>query len=148
ISSGDYGMIAARHGGASDLHSGTGNAHSIAANRLSYAFDLCGPSLAVDTACSSSLLAVHLGCESLRRGECDAVVVAGVNAILSSMVTAAFFKAQMLAPDGRCKTFAADADGYVRGEGCGALVLKRLSDALRDGDRIRAVIRGSAVNQD
>lgn len=148
ISSSDYGMIASRFGRAADVHSGTGNAHSIAANRLSYAFDLRGPSLAVDTACSSSLLAVHLACESLRRGESDAVVVAGVNAILSPLVTAAFCKAQMIAEDGRCKTFSADADGYVRSEGCGAVVLKRLADAKRDGDRIRAVVRGSFVAQD
>jgi acyl transferase domain-containing protein/acyl-CoA synthetase (AMP-forming)/AMP-acid ligase II/acetylornithine/succinyldiaminopimelate/putrescine aminotransferase/acyl carrier protein len=131
-----------------DAYCGTGNAHSIAANRLSYLFDFRGPSLAVDTACSSSLVAVHLACESLRRGECSAALAAGVNIILSPIVSIAFSQARMLSSDGRCKTFDARADGYVRSEGCGALVLKRLSDALRDGDQILGMIRGSAINQD
>jgi len=131
-----------------DAYAGTGNAHSIAANRLSYLFDLRGPSMAVDTACSSSLVAAHLACQSLRTGESDLALAAGVNLILTPELTITFSQARMLSPDGRCKTFDASADGYVRGEGCGVVVLKRLSDALRDGDNILALIRGSAVNQD
>jgi acyl transferase domain-containing protein/acyl-CoA synthetase (AMP-forming)/AMP-acid ligase II/aryl carrier-like protein len=131
-----------------DAYSGTGNAASIAANRISYVLGCQGPSLAVDTACSSSLVAVHLACRSLRTGECELALAGGVNLILTPELTVAFSNAKMLAPDGRCKTFDASADGYVRGEGCGVVVLKRLSDARRDSDRILAVIRGSAVNQD
>ena len=131
-----------------DAHVGTGNALSIAANRISYILDLHGPSLAVDTACSSSLLAVHLAVNSLRRRECDAALAAGVNLILTPEVMVAFSKARMLSPTGQCRPFDAAADGYVRGEGCGVLVLKRLGDAVRDGDRVLAVIRGSAANQD
>ncbi|MGF1937067.1 MAG: beta-ketoacyl synthase N-terminal-like domain-containing protein [Nostoc sp. ChiQUE02] len=131
-----------------DAYAGTGNAHSIAANRLSYFFDFIGPSLAVDTACSSSLVAAHLACQSLRSGECNLALVGGVNLILSPDLTIAFSQARMMAADGRCKTFDASADGYVRSEGCGVVVLKRLSDALRDGDNILATIRGSAINQD
>ena len=102
----------------------------------------------IDTACSSSLVAVHLACQSLRRRESDQALAAGVNLILSPENSIACSRWGMLAPDGRCKTFDADADGYVRSEGCGVVVLKRLSDALRDGDRVLAVVRGSAVNQD
>ncbi|HLO30244.1 MAG TPA: amino acid adenylation domain-containing protein [Anaerolineales bacterium] len=131
-----------------DAYAGTGNAHSIAANRLSYVFDLRGPSMSVDTACSSSLVAAHLACQSLRTGESDLALVGGVNLILTPELTITFSQARMLSPDGRCKTFDASADGYVRGEGCGVVVLKRLSDALRAGDHILALIRGSAVNQD
>jgi acyl transferase domain-containing protein/acyl carrier protein len=131
-----------------DLYTSTGVAHSIAANRLSYLLDLRGPSLAVDTACSSSLVAVHLACQSLRLGECDVALAGGVNLILLPDVTVALSKLNMMAPDGRCKTFDARADGFVRGEGCGIVVLRRLSDALAAGDPIAAVIRGTAVNQD
>lgn len=131
-----------------DHHAGTGNAASIAANRISYLFDLQGPSLAVDTACSSSLLAVHLASESVRQGECGVAVAGGVNLMLTPDLTVAFSQARMLSPEGKCKAFDAGADGYVRGEGCGMVVLKRLSDAVRDGDPIVAVIRASAVNQD
>jgi acyl transferase domain-containing protein/acyl-CoA synthetase (AMP-forming)/AMP-acid ligase II/acyl carrier protein len=129
-------------------YSGTGTAHSIAANRLSYLLDLHGPSMSVDTACSSSLVAVHLGCQSLRQGECEMALVGGVNLMLSPEASVNLSKARMLSPDGRCRTFDAEANGYVRGEGCGVLVLKRLSDAQAAGDRVMAVIRGSAVNQD
>ena len=125
-----------------------GNALSVAAGRISYILGLQGPSLAVDTACSSSLVAVHLACQSLRSGECRLALAGGVNLMLSPDVNVLLSKGRMLAPDGRCKTFDAAADGYVRGEGCGVVVLKRLSDALADGDRVLAVIRGSAVNQD
>ncbi|MEV6617693.1 SDR family NAD(P)-dependent oxidoreductase [Streptomyces sp. NPDC051051] len=126
----------------------TGAAGSIAANRLSYLFDLHGPSLTVDTACSSSLVAVHQACRSLRDGECDVALAAGVNVLLSPTVTASFEQAGALAADGRCKPFDAAADGITRGEGCGVVVLKRLADARRDGDRILAVVKGSAVNSD
>nr|WCO03995.1 AjuB [Cystobacter sp.] len=131
-----------------DAYVGTGNADSVASGRLSYLLGLKGPSLSVDTACSSSLVAVHLACQSLRRRECDVALGAGVNLILSPEVSINFSKARMLAPDGKCKTFDAAADGYVRGEGCGVVVLKRLADALASGDTVLAVIRGSAVNQD
>jgi acyl transferase domain-containing protein len=131
-----------------DAYSSTGNAHSVAAGRLSYTLGFQGPAMAVDTACSSSLVTVHLACQSLRGGECDLALAGGVNLILSPDGTVALSQAQMLAPDGRCKAFDAAADGYVRSEGCGLVVLKRLSDALRDRDPIVAVIRGSAVNQD
>ncbi|WP_338868504.1 non-ribosomal peptide synthetase/type I polyketide synthase [Myxococcus stipitatus] len=131
-----------------DAYAGTGNAHSIAANRLSYLLGLRGPSMAVDTACSSSLVAVHLARQSLRSHECDLALAGGVNAILTPELTIAFSQAGMMASDGRCKTFDASADGYVRSEGCGVIVLKRLKDALAAGDPILAVLRGSAVNHD
>ncbi|PRC41549.1 polyketide synthase, partial [Mycobacterium sp. ITM-2017-0098] len=121
---------------------------SIIANRVSYYFDLRGPSVTVDTACSSSLVAIHLACQSLRTGDSDVALAAGVNVILSPAVTHSFDQAEAMSPTGRCHSFDARADGFVRGEGCGVAVLKRLSDARRDGDRILAVVRGSAVNQD
>ena len=129
-------------------HTNTGLALSIAANRISYIFDFRGPSVAVDTACSSSLVAAHLACNSLLAGECRIALVGGVNAILKPEATIGFSRASMLAPDGRCKTFDARANGYTRGEGAGVVVLKRLSEALSAGDHIYALIRGSAVNQD
>ncbi|MEH2171998.1 beta-ketoacyl synthase N-terminal-like domain-containing protein [Nostoc sp.] len=131
-----------------DVYASTGNALSIAANRLSYQFDWHGPSWAVDTACSSSLVAVHQACQSLRLGECDLALAGGVNLILTPQMTIALSQARFMSGDGRCKTFDADADGYVRGEGCGIVVLKRFTDAIKDGDNILALIRGSAVNQD
>ncbi len=131
-----------------NAYMGTGNALSIAANRLSYLFDFRGPSMAIDTACSSSLVAAHLACQSLRSGESSLCLVGGVNLILSPEPTITYSHARMLAPDGRCKTFDAKANGYVRGEGCGIVVLKRFSDALRDNDTILALIKGSAINQD
>jgi myxalamid-type polyketide synthase MxaB len=131
-----------------DAYDGTGNSHSIAANRLSYLWDLRGPSVSLDTACSSSLVAVHLACQSLRRRESDLALAGGVNLILGPEMTIALSHARMLSPTGFCKTFDASADGYVRGEGCGMVVLKRLSDALADRDPIVAVIRGTAINQD
>ncbi|MEM9506113.1 MAG: alpha/beta fold hydrolase [Cyanobacteria bacterium P01_E01_bin.35] len=148
ISSSDYSQLRFHYGSALDAYVGTGNAHSIAANRLSYLLDLKGPSLAVDTACSSSLVALHLASQSLKTGECDQAIAGGVNLMLSPELTQTFNAAGMMAADGRCKTFDAEADGYVRGEGCGVVVLKRLADAQRDGDRILAVIKGSAINQD
>ncbi len=131
-----------------NAYSGTGNAHSIAANRISYLLDLRGPSVSIDTACSSSLVAIHMACESLRSAQTDLALAGAVNLILSPEVTIAFSHARMMAADGRCKTFDAKADGYVRAEGCGVVALKRLSDALRDRDHILGLIRGSAVNQD
>ena len=148
ISSYDYSRLQFDDPEMIDAYAGTGNAHSIAANRLSYVFDLRGPSMAVDTACSSSLVSVHLACQSLRSGESDLALAGGVNLILTPELTITFSQARMLAPDGHCKTFDASADGYVRGEGCGVIVLKRLSDAIHDGDNILALVRGSAVNQD
>src|SRR5579884_2650881 len=131
-----------------DPYFGVGSASSIAAGRLAYLFDLQGPAMTIDTACSSSLVAVHLACQSLRNAECRLALVGSVNAMLlpEHMVNAC--KMGMLAADGRCKTFDADADGFALGEGCGIVVLKRLSDAQADGDNILAIIRGSAVNQD
>lgn len=126
----------------------TGNAASTATGRLSYYFGFEGPNMAVDTACSSSLVALHEACNALQRSECRLAVVGGVNAILSPDLSIIFSKAGMLAPDGKCKTFDAKADGYVRGEGCGIVLLKKMSDALRDNDTILAVIKASGLNQD
>lgn len=131
-----------------DAYASSGTSKSILANRISYQFDLRGPSLAVDTACSSSLVAAHLACRSLRSKETDLALVSGVNVIVAPTLSVSYSKWGMMAPDGRCKTFDARADGFVRGEGCGVVVLKRLSDAQAAGDRIYAVIRGSAINQD
>ena len=125
-----------------------GLALCIAANRLSYLFDLHGPSLSVDTACSSSLVATHLACQSIWSGECDMALTGGVNLILRPEGTIGFSRASMLAPDGRCKSFDARANGYVRSEGAGVIVLKPVSRALADGDPVYAVVRGTAVNQD
>ncbi len=125
-----------------------GTSNAAAAGRISYRLGLQGPAVAVDTACSSSLVAIHQACQALQLGECDLALAGGANVLLSPATMITFSSAQMLAPDGRCKTFDAAADGYVRGEGCGVIVVKRIEDAIRDGDRIRAVIRGSAVNQD
>jgi len=126
----------------------TGTGNCIAANRISYLLDLKGPSLAVDTACSSSLVAVHLACQSIWRGESSLALVGGVNVLLWPTIAIGFTKGGFLAADGRCKSFDAKADGYVRGEGAGMVLLKPLSRAVAAGDRIYAVIRGSAVNQD
>jgi acyl transferase domain-containing protein/acyl carrier protein/SAM-dependent methyltransferase len=150
ISTQDYGGMFAKINDPSrlDAYVGTGNSLSVAAGRLSYVLGLQGPSLAVDTACSSSLVAIHLACQSLRNRECEMALAGGVNLILTPELTINFCRARMLAADGRCKTFDSAADGYVRGEGAGIIVLKRLSDAEAANDRILAVIRGSAVNQD
>ncbi len=131
-----------------DAYLATGNSHSTASGRISYILGLTGPSLAVDTACSSSLVAVHLACQSLRQGECQLAVAGGVNRILCPEYTINFSQARMLAADGKCKTFDAKADGFVRSEGCGVIILEKLSDALAAKHPILAVIRGSAVNQD
>ncbi|EME55186.1 type I polyketide synthase [Amycolatopsis decaplanina] len=147
ISTHDYGHLTMSGGGV-DLWTATGAAGSISANRLSYVYDLRGPSMAVDTACSSSLVAVHHAVRALRDGEADLALAGGVNLMLLPGPTAAFAAAGLLAGDGRCKTFAAHADGIARAEGCGVVVLKRLADAEYDGDRVLAVIRSTAVNSD
>lgn len=131
-----------------DVYVATGSALNVVAGRLAYTLGLQGPCMAVDTACSSSLVAVHLACQSLRNGESDLAITGGVNALISPEAFLVFNKWGMMASDGRCKTFDARADGFVRAEGCGILVLKRLSDALNDGDQVLGLIRGSAVNQD
>ncbi len=146
----DYATRKARAGGPAsiDAHDGTGDAVSAAAGRVSYALGLRGPALAVDTACSSSLVALHLACHSLRRGESDLAIVAGVNLMLAPDRTIAYGKAQMLSPDGICHTFDDSANGYVRGEGCGVLILERLGAARAAGRRVWAAVAGTATNQD
>jgi acyl transferase domain-containing protein len=148
VSSFDYYELLAKDPGHFDAYTGTGNLSAMKANRLSYAFDLVGPSMAIDTACSSSLVAVHLACQSLWSGESTLALVGGVHILLSPGMSVGYAKGGFMAPDGRCKTFDALADGYVRGEGAGVVVLKRLSLADAGSDRIYALIRGSAVNQD
>jgi phthiocerol/phenolphthiocerol synthesis type-I polyketide synthase A len=145
---GEYGYLTATDLSQVDAWSGTGGALSIIANRLSYFFDLRGPSVTVDTACSSSLVAVHLACQSLRTGDSNLAIAAGVNLLLSPAITRSFDQAEAMSSTGQCHAFDASADGFVRGEGCGVAVLKRLTDALRDGDPVLAVVCGSAVNQD
>jgi acyl transferase domain-containing protein/acyl-CoA synthetase (AMP-forming)/AMP-acid ligase II/SAM-dependent methyltransferase/acyl carrier protein len=148
ISSHDYARILAAGSAIHDAYTVSGNSTSMAASRLSYHFDFRGPSLAVDTACSSSLVAVALACESLRRGECRVALAGGVNLILTPDVSIALGQAKMLSPSGRCRAFDASADGYVRGEGCAVIVLKPLSQAINDGNRVLALLLGGAVNQD
>ncbi|MGJ5803581.1 beta-ketoacyl synthase N-terminal-like domain-containing protein [Streptomyces europaeiscabiei] len=148
VSASEYGQLTGADPAAVDPWAPAGGALSVAAGRLAYVLDTRGPSMAVDTACSSSLVAVHHACVSLRTGESDLAIAAGVNLLLSPTVTVAFRRAGALAPDGRCKPFSAAADGIGRGEGCAAVLLKRLSDAERDGDRVLAVVRATAVNSD
>ena len=148
ISTYDYGALHLSGTDHADGYGNTGGALSIAANRISYLFDFRGPSLSIDTACSSSLAAAHLACRSVASGEAEIALAAGVNLILSPAVTLGFSRLKAMAADGRCKSFDARADGFVRGEGSGVVVLKPLARALRDGDRVYAVIRGSALNQD
>ena len=148
ICSNDYFRIVFDDATRLDTFSATGNVASVAAGRLSYLLGLHGPNMAIDTACSSSLVAVHLAMQSLRRGDCRLALAAGVNLILLPEININFSKSQMMAADGRCKTFDARADGYVRGEGCVVIALKRLADAQKDGDQILALVRGSAINHD
>ncbi len=150
MSSDDYAHAHLKSGDPStiDAYSMTGATHSTAAGRLSYTFGFEGPAVTVDTACSSSNVALHLACQSLRSGESDLALVGGVNLILTPLAHIAFTKLQAISPHGIVRTFDADASGYVRAEGCGLVVVKRLSDALRDGDPIMALVRGTAVNQD
>jgi acyl transferase domain-containing protein/acyl carrier protein len=131
-----------------DTYDGTGNLHCFAAGRLAYILDLRGPNLAIDTACSSSLVAIHQACQSLRAGDCDLALAGGVHLVISPEISIFLSRAHVLSSDGRCKSFDAAADGFSRGEGCGMIVLKRLSDARKDRDTILALIQGSAVNHD
>jgi polyketide synthase 13 len=148
-STNDYSYLAMMDPRTAHPYAITGTASSIIANRVSYFYDFRGPSVAVDTACSSALVAVHCGVQALRAGEADVVIAGGVNALVTPAVTIGFDEVGgVLAPDGRIKSFSADADGYARSEGGGMLVLKRLADARRDGDDILAVIAGSAINHD
>ncbi|MCG8333782.1 MAG: polyketide synthase, partial [Proteobacteria bacterium] len=150
ITASDYAFQQIKEGNTSqiDAYFGTGNALNAAAGRLAYTFGLQGPAMIVDTACSSSLVAIHLACHSLNNRESNLTIAGGVNVILSPESTIATSQAKMLSPTGRCKTFDESADGYVRGEGCGIVVLKRLADALKNGDAIQGVIKATAVNQD
>ena len=149
ITTNEYVQLAKLGGpGALDVYSATGGALNAAPGRVAYTLGLQGPCMAIDTACSSSLVALHEACHSLRLGESDLALAGGVNLLLLPEAFVCFEQWGMMAPDGRCKTFDAAADGFVRGEGCGILVLKRLRDALADGDPVLAVVRGSAVNQD
>ena len=129
-------------------HSPTGSAHSIAANRISYCLNLRGPSVAMDTACSSGLTAVYAACEYIRTGRGDTALAGGVTVMITPGGFIGFSQASMLSPDGKCKAFDASANGFVRGEGAGMLLLKRLSQAIADGDPIHGVIIGTALNQD
>jgi acyl transferase domain-containing protein len=150
LTSDEYAQLSYRDGDLSRFNAyfASGTARSIAGGRISYVLGIEGPNMSIDTACSSSLVALHSACMHLRMRECRMALAGGVTIILSPEIGIAFSKAHMMASDGRCKAFDARADGFVRGEGCGVVVLKRLSDALTDGDHILAVIRGSAVNQD
>lgn len=142
----DYQQVGADLGYSPEAYTYTGNMANAAAGRVSYVYGFRGPSMAIDTACSSSLYAVHLGMRELRQGGCDLVVAAGVNLILSPEVHLSWSRLQALSPSGRCRSFDDGADGYIRSEGGGVVILKRLSDAERDGDQVLAVLSGSAVN--
>jgi len=144
----DYTMLQYADPGAIDSRTLTGTLHSVIANRLSHLLDLRGPSLSLDSACSSSLVAVHLACQSLRSGESDVALAGGVSVIAAPDLMIALTKVGFTSKQGRCRTFDAGADGFVRGEGCGVVVLKRLADALAAGDKVLSVIRSSVVNQD
>ncbi|WP_019548501.1 type I polyketide synthase [Streptomyces sulphureus] len=148
MNSHDHAAMASADQDAVDSYYGTGNSFSGSAGRLSYFLGAHGPNLAVDTACSSSLVGVHLAVQSLRTGESDLALAGGVNIILRPTIHRSSEALGALSPEGRCKSFDESADGYVRGEGCGAVVLKRLSDAVADGDRVHAVLLGTAVNSD
>jgi myxalamid-type polyketide synthase MxaB len=148
ITTSDYARIGRRGLDEADVYSASGTALNAAAGRISFALGLQGPCMAIDTACSSSLTAAHTAVQALRARECDLALVGGVNVIASPDAFVLFSRWGMIAPGAECRTFDAGANGFVRGEGCGVLVLRRLSDALADGSRILAVIRGSAVNQD
>ncbi len=146
MASSEYGELARERGASVDGQLITGNDHSVLANRISFLLDLRGPSEPVDTACSSSLVAIHRAVSAIRSGECDLAIAGGVNVILSTTGFDAFTSSGMLAADGRCKAFDHRADGYVRGEGVGAVLLKPLSRARADGDHIHGLITGSATN--
>jgi acyl transferase domain-containing protein/NADPH:quinone reductase-like Zn-dependent oxidoreductase/acyl carrier protein len=144
----DYARLSMADELAIGSHTCAGISHSMVSGRISFLLDLRGPAISIDTACSSSLVAVHLASQSLRAGECRAALAGGVSIKISPEHHLSLSKLGMLSPDGQCRTFDAGANGFVAGDGCGVIVLKRLADAIADGDRIHAVIRGSAVNQD
>jgi mycolipanoate synthase len=148
LTHGDYELLSADCGAAEGPYGFTGTSNSFASGRVSYALRLHGPAVTVDTACSSGLMAVHLACHSLHEGESDLTLAGGVAVTLEPRKSVAGSLQGMLSPSGRCHAFDVAADGFVSGEGCVVLVLKRLPDALRDGDRILAVVRGTAANQD
>ena len=148
ISSNEYGSIQMMGESDIDVHTNSGSTLSIASNRISYLYDLKGPSISIDTACSSALVAVNLACKSIWSGECDAAFAGGVNALLMPDSSIGFSKASMLSPSGQCFAFDARANGYVRGEGAGMILIKPLARAHQDGDRIYATIRAAVVNQD
>ncbi len=148
IAGSDYAGITLKHHEERNIYTATGSSYSIVANRLSYFFDLRGPSVALDTACSSSLVSIHLAAQAIKSGECSMAIAGGVNLILTPEGTLSFSESGLMATDGHCKTFDANANGIVRSDGCGVVMLKPLSVAQRDGDHIHAVIKGSAVNQD
>src|SRR5215208_2871259 len=150
MSTNDYSGLQVKHGDLANFaaYVGTGTSFSVAAGRIAYVLGLHGPTLTLDTACSSSLVAVHLACQSLRSRQSSMALAAGVSLILAPEGTVSMSKSRALAADGYSKTFDAAADGYARGEGCGVIVLKRLSDALAAGDNILALIKGSAINHD
>jgi acyl transferase domain-containing protein len=150
VCSTDYALFSPWSGEGSRVtpYSASGIAHSVVSGRLSYILGLRGPAITVDTACSSSLVALHLACQGLRMRDCRMAITGGVHLMLAPDNTIAFCRTKMMSPTGRCNTFAESADGFVLGEGCGVVVLKRLSDAVADGDRVLAVIRGIAANQD
>lgn len=144
----DYLHLAAASGQELNLYTGTGNMHSVTSGRLAHFLGTQGPAVTMDTACSASLVAIHFACQALRTGDCNLALAGGVNLILNPLISSLASQGRVFAPDGRCKTFSAAADGYTRSEGCGVLVLKRLSDAQQAGDAVLAVIRGTAVNHD
>ncbi|MFZ2410305.1 MAG: polyketide synthase, partial [Candidatus Methanoperedens sp.] len=148
VSSLDFAVSGGADASSSDMYSSTGSVVSIAANRISYFFDLKGPSMAIDTACSSSLVALHQACLSLKSGEIDSAIVCGVNYIRNPNFFITQSKAQMLSPEGKCKSFSNEADGYVRSEGCIVIVLKKLSNALAGNDFISGLILNTSVNSD
>ena len=149
ITGDEFGQLFHRAGDLSvfNAYFASGIARSVAGGRISYTLGIEGPNLSIDTACSSSLVALHTACLYLRAGECRMAVAGGANVILAPEIGITYSRSRMMAADGRSKAFDTSADGFVRGEGCGIVVLKRLSDALADGDRILALIRGSAINQ-
>ncbi len=148
VSESDYRQLAFESSTESTAFAGLGTGTAFAAGRLSFVFGFQGPSIVVDTACSSSLVSIHQACQSLRMGECDTAIAGGVHLMITSRMFYFLSQVNSLSVDGRCRAFDDSADGFGRGEGCGILVLKRIHDAQRDGDKIWAVLRGSAVNQD
>ncbi|XP_049605027.1 phenolphthiocerol synthesis polyketide synthase type I Pks15/1 [Syngnathus scovelli] len=144
----DYEMLRSNNPASINHYNATGTAMSLAANRISFVFNLTGPSFAVDSACSSSLVALHVACQAIRQGDCEMALCGGVNCILEPRVFVALSKARMISPEGTSKPFSSRADGYGRGEGCGVVLLKPLKNALQDGNKIWGIIAKTSVNQD